>query len=151
MLEKPESSKATADGCTRHHDCGPASAPARLAAGRRIVRHADFVAQARQACDLTFDPTASVMSCTCGWRTRLTGKEIALVEHLLAAFPVPVTTEQLRCEVWRQHPDTVSHTVETHVYRLRKKIEKNTRKPRYILTTKQGYLLAADFCRSMAD
>ena len=57
-----------------------------------------------------------------GGEVRLTEKEVALLRHLLTA-PMPVPRPHLLAEIWGYRSDTPTRTVETHVYRLRRKIE----------------------------
>ncbi len=58
-----------------------------------------------------------------GSRTRLTEKEAALLLRLCSAGGLPVSRQTLLREVWGYSASVSSHTVETHVYRLRRKIE----------------------------
>ncbi len=55
-------------------------------------------------------------------RVRLTEKEVALLCYLLKA-DAPVSRQQLLAEIWGYQADTPTRTVETHLYRLRRKIE----------------------------
>lgn len=71
----------------------------------------------------------------------LTEKEVAVLVYL-ARRDQPASREDLLRDVWRYAPDTDTHTIETHIYRLRQKIEADPAEPRYLLTTKDGYCLA---------
>lgn len=53
---------------------------------------------------------------------RLTEKESALLVYLYQKSPHLVSKEELLTEVWSYHPQTETHTVETHIYALRQKI-----------------------------
>ena len=53
---------------------------------------------------------------------RLTEKETALLVYLYQQSPQLVSKEELLTEVWSYHPQTETHTVETHIYALRQKI-----------------------------
>lgn len=53
---------------------------------------------------------------------RLTEKETALLVYLYQQSPHLVSKEELLTEVWSYHPQTETHTVETHIYGLRQKI-----------------------------
>jgi DNA-binding response OmpR family regulator len=79
-----------------------------------------------------------------GRRVPLTGKEAALLLRLCRARGQPVARRTLRDEVWGHHAAAVNtHTVETHVYRLRRKIEAEPAKPALLLTVPGGmYRLA---------
>lgn len=89
-----------------------------------------------------FMPSAKVLLEDNGSRIRLTKKETSLLKHLLRAGAGIVTREALLTEVWGYHRDASSHTVETHVYRLRQKIEKNGLRAGLLLTERGGYRLA---------
>jgi len=73
---------------------------------------------------------------------RLTEKEAALLARLCRAEGRPVTRDTLLREVWGYSPNVSSHTVETHVYRLRRKIESGPETPRIVLSDEGGYRLA---------
>ena len=51
----------------------------------------------------------------------------------------PVTIEKLQSEVWGHKSKLETHTVETHVYRLRRKVEKKFKDNSFILSLKNGY------------
>jgi hypothetical protein len=72
---------------------------------------------------------------------RLTEKEAAILTYLYEANGNPVSRENLLKDLWGYHSDTETHTVETHVYRLRQKIEKDLGSPRIIVTDHLGYRL----------
>lgn len=74
--------------------------------------------------------------------TDLTEKEIATILYL-SHISRPVTREDLLRDVWEYAADTDTHTIETHIYRLRQKIEKDPARPEYLITEKDGYQLAA--------
>lgn len=69
---------------------------------------------------------------------RLTEKETEVLVRLHAAT-TPLSRETLLAEVWGYHPESDTHTVETHLYRLRKKLE-SAGGPQ-ILSTSEGYSL----------
>jgi hypothetical protein len=66
----------------------------------------------------------------------LTEKECLLLQTLAKANGAMVSRETLLEQVWHYHADADSHTVETHIYRLRQKLGKNTH---LILSDKLGY------------
>lgn len=72
---------------------------------------------------------------------RLTEKETEILRHLAGAGAATVPREQLLREIWRYHPDVTTHTLETHVYRLRQKIETAESGP-ILVTEPGGYRLA---------
>jgi len=54
----------------------------------------------------------------------------------------PVKISQLQTEVWGHNLKLETHTVETHIYRLRAKINKNFDDNNFILSSKQGYMIS---------
>lgn len=72
----------------------------------------------------------------------LTEKEIALLVYLWLCKSA-VTREDLLRDVWSYAAGVDTHTIETHIYRLRQKIETDPGNPKILLTTKDGYQLAA--------
>ena len=54
----------------------------------------------------------------------------------------PAKISQLQTEVWGHNSKLETHTVETHIYRLRTKISKNFKDNNFIISTKQGYLIS---------
>lgn len=71
----------------------------------------------------------------------LTEKEVALLVYLWQR-DTPAAREDLLRDVWQYAPDTETHTIETHIHRLRQKIERDPNAPELLLTTKQGYTVA---------
>jgi DNA-binding response OmpR family regulator len=55
----------------------------------------------------------------------------------------PVPRQILLREVWGYNPAVNTHTLETHIYRLRRKIEADPAKARLLITEAGGYRLAA--------
>lgn len=70
----------------------------------------------------------------------LTEKEINLIMFLNNSSK-SVKVQKLQTEVWSYKSDLESHTVETHIHRLRKKILKHLNKDNFILSDKGGYYL----------
>jgi DNA-binding response OmpR family regulator len=77
-----------------------------------------------------------------GAKVRLTDKEAHILKYLYRAGSKPVSREELLAEVWGYNAHVTTHTLETHVYRLRQKIEPDPNKMRLILTEIGGYRLA---------
>ncbi len=77
-----------------------------------------------------------------GTKIRLTEKEAAILKYLYRNGAKPVTREVLLHEVWGYNPAVSTHTLETHIYRLRQKIEDNPADARLLLTEQGGYRLA---------
>ena len=72
---------------------------------------------------------------------KLTEKEATILKFLYQAFPDEVTKSQILSEVWGFQNGVSTHTLETHIYRLRKKITQFNNK-QLVLTTEKGYRLA---------
>ena len=70
----------------------------------------------------------------------LTEKEIQLLELFLSNSN-PLTKSQILEDVWKYSSDADTHTVETHIYRLRKKVKSNFSDEKFILNNKNGYIL----------
>ena len=70
----------------------------------------------------------------------LTEKEIQLLE-LLFNSKEPVKKKIILEKVWNYASDADTHTVETHIYRLRKKIIDKFKDDNFIVNTKEGYLI----------
>ena len=70
----------------------------------------------------------------------LTEKETNIILFLKNSEK-PVTIEQLQKEVWGHNSKLETHTVETHIYRLRKKISDKFKNENFILSSKRGYTI----------
>ena len=71
-------------------------------------------------------------------KLKLTEKEINSIIYLFNSKDV-VKIDELQSKVWGYQPELETHTVETHIYRLRKKIFKKFNDENFILTIKSGY------------
>tara|TARA_B100000029_G_scaffold366027_1_gene359392 strand:+ start:123 stop:695 length:573 start_codon:yes stop_codon:yes gene_type:complete len=71
-------------------------------------------------------------------RLKLTEKEIDIILFLQSAKNNK-TVENLQKEVWGHNSSLETHTVETHIYRLRKKINSTFKDENFIISTKNGY------------
>lgn len=72
---------------------------------------------------------------------RLTDKEKEILIALKNAPEHTLTRAALLEEVWGYGSNIETHTVETHIYRLRQKIEKDAGKPEFLITNEGGYHL----------
>ena len=73
----------------------------------------------------------------------LTEQEAKLLLYL-EECKLPIKVEKLQKVIWGYSVELETHTVETHIYRLRKKFIKIFNDNNFILTSKNGYLLSKD-------
>ena len=71
----------------------------------------------------------------------LTEKEVALLVYLGTQYPTSVSRDDLLRDVWNYASGSDTHTVETHLYRLRQKIEVNPDQPAIVVNNGEGYIL----------
>ncbi len=89
----------------------------------------------------TFRPSSKLLLNPKGNKVRLTVKETAILRYLYRVGERPVSRETMLQEVWGYHSEVTTHTLETHIYRLRQKIEKDVATPVILVTESQGYKL----------
>ena len=89
----------------------------------------------------TFRPGAKLLVGERGSKLKLTEKETAILRYLYRAERKVVGREVLLAEVWGYNAQVTTHTLETHIYRLRQKIETNPSTARLLLTEPGGYKL----------
>ncbi len=75
-------------------------------------------------------------------KIRLTDKETNILKYLYRAGGKPVARDELLSEVWGYNAAVTTHTLETHIYRLRQKIEPDPSNARLLLTEAGGYRLS---------
>lgn len=90
----------------------------------------------------SFDPVARLLEDAAGRKVRLTDKEVAILEHLRQAGGV-VGREALLAEVWGYSAAVTTHTLETHIYRLRRKMEADPANATLLTTEAGGYRLVS--------
>ncbi len=76
-----------------------------------------------------------------GRKIRLTEKETAILRFLLRAGSRPIGRDILLKEIWGYNSGITTHTLETHIYRLRQKIEEDPSEARILVTEQGGYRL----------
>ena len=76
-------------------------------------------------------------------KVRLTDKECAILKFLYRAGGKRVPRQTLLHEVWGYNSSVSTHTLETHIYRLRQKVEADPSQPRLLMTETGGYRLDA--------
>ena len=73
-------------------------------------------------------------------KIKLTEKECNIIIYISNSSK-PVSIEDLQTNVWGYHSDLDTHTVETHIYRLRKKILDIFKNESFIVSNKNGYMI----------
>jgi len=81
-----------------------------------------------------------IVSAATGKTTKLTEKEVDIIKYLYQIAPQTASKEDMLENVWEYSADVTTHTVETHIYRVRQKVEKNS-KNQLIITENNGYRL----------
>ena len=89
----------------------------------------------------TFKPASKVLEDEKGAKIRLTEKETSILKYLYRAGEKVVTRDVLLHEVWGYNAGVTTHTLETHIYRLRQKIEKDPSNAELLVTETGGYKL----------
>ncbi len=90
----------------------------------------------------TFQPSQKILvEEENGDKIRLTEKETAILKYLYRAEKQVVTRDVLLEEVWGYNSGVTTHTLETHIYRLRQKIERNPSNAQLLVTESGGYKL----------
>lgn len=89
----------------------------------------------------TFKPSQKLLIDEKGSKVRLTEKEAAIIKYLYRADQKVVTRDVLLEEVWGYNSGVTTHTLETHVYRLRQKIERDPSNAEILVTDSGGYKL----------
>jgi DNA-binding response OmpR family regulator len=89
----------------------------------------------------TFRPSAKMLVDERGKKIRLTEKETAILKFLYRAGEKVITRDVLLHEVWGYNSGVTTHTLETHIYRLRQKIERDPSKSELLVTEAGGYKL----------
>src|SRR4051812_7495103 len=89
----------------------------------------------------TFPPSSKLLLSPKGNKVRLTEKQPPILRYLFRAGQKPVSRETLLQEVWGYNSGVTTHTLETHIYRLRQKVEKDAAAPQILVTEAGGYKL----------
>ena len=89
----------------------------------------------------TFKPAAKMLVGGDSKKVRLTEKETAIIKFLLRSGEQIVSREVLLHDVWGYNAGVTTHTLETHVYRLRQKIERDPSHAEILVTEGGGYKL----------
>jgi DNA-binding response OmpR family regulator len=89
----------------------------------------------------TFKPASKILVDEKGSKIRLTEKETSILKYLYRSGEKVVTRDVLLHEVWGYNAGVTTHTLETHIYRLRQKIEKDPSSAELLVTEMGGYKL----------
>ncbi|NIY71598.1 response regulator transcription factor [Marivivens donghaensis] len=91
----------------------------------------------------TFQPAQKLLVTTDDKKVRLTEKETNILKFLYRSSDGVVPRDVLLHEVWGYNAGVTTHTLETHIYRLRQKIEPDPSNARILVTESGGYRLVA--------
>ncbi len=91
----------------------------------------------------SFKPSAKLLLTEDNKKIRLTEKETAIIKFLYRAGEQSVSRETLLADVWGYNAGVSTHTLETHIYRLRQKIERDPAHAEILVTEGGGYRLIA--------
>ncbi|MBB5073674.1 DNA-binding response OmpR family regulator [Bartonella callosciuri] len=89
----------------------------------------------------TFKPGQKLLIDQHNNKIHLTEKETAILKYLYYTNAKTVKRETLLEEIWGYNENIVTHTLETHIYRLRQKIEKDPSNAQILITDQKGYRL----------
>jgi DNA-binding response OmpR family regulator len=89
----------------------------------------------------TFKPASKILLREDNKKIRLTEKETAIIKFLFRAGEQSVSRETLLHDVWGYNAGVSTHTLETHIYRLRQKIERDPAQAEILVTEGGGYKL----------
>lgn len=89
----------------------------------------------------TFKPASKLLVTENGSKIRLTEKETSILKYLYRSGEKVVTRDVLLHEVWGYNAGVTTHTLETHIYRLRQKIERDPSNAELLVTETGGYKL----------
>ncbi|HMB47359.1 MAG TPA: response regulator transcription factor [Afifellaceae bacterium] len=89
----------------------------------------------------TFKPASKMLIDESGGKVRLTEKETAILKYLYRTGERTITRDVLLSEVWGYNSGVTTHTLETHIYRLRQKIETDPSQAAILVTEAGGYKL----------
>ena len=90
---------------------------------------------------LTSKPASKLLLDERGRKIGLTEKETSILKYLYWAGDRMVPRETLLRELWGKSASVATHTLETHIYRLRQKIEKDPDQAQVLVTAMGGYRL----------
>ncbi|MGH1350622.1 MAG: response regulator transcription factor [Methyloligellaceae bacterium] len=89
----------------------------------------------------SFKPATKTLVDNDGNKVRLTEKETSILKYLYRSGDSVVSRDVLLHEVWGYNAGVTTHTLETHIYRLRQKIERDPSNAELLITETGGYKL----------
>ena len=132
------------DAGTNDYVTKPFRFPVLLARIRAQLRqHEQYEDAVFQLGPYTFKPAMKLLETEDAKKIRLTEKETNILKYLYRAQDGVVAREVLLHEVWGYNAGVTTHTLETHIYRLRQKIEPDPANVRLLVTESGGYRLVA--------
>jgi len=87
-------------------------------------------------------PASRLLLSAKGDELKLTDKEVEILRYLHRARGAIISRDELLANIWGYHESVTTHTIETHIYRLRQKIETNNDEASLLITESGGYRLA---------
>jgi DNA-binding response OmpR family regulator len=98
-----------------------------------------------------FRPSSGDLTKSGGESVRLTETESAILLRLARAGGTGVSREVLLRDVWGYNPAVATRTLETHIYRIRRKIEGDPMRPTLLMREAGGYRLAStEICSTLS-
>ena len=88
-----------------------------------------------------FFPQRKIITVNGVTRVELTAKEVDILKCLINSGGEPVDRDELLKQVWNYSSEVTTHTLETHIYRLRQKLEIDKLIPRLIISAGGGFKL----------
>jgi len=132
------------DACANGYVSKPFKFPVLLARIRAQLRtHEQSEDAVFQLGPYTFKPAQKLLVTEADKKVRLTEKETNILKYLYRAPEGVVPRDVLLHEVWGYNAGVTTHTLETHIYRLRQKIELDPSNARLLVTESGGYRLVA--------
>ena len=90
-----------------------------------------------------FLPLKKILKLGAKIKVELTEKEVAILKCLISSGEEAVDRDTLLRQVWNYSPDVTTHTLETHIYRLRQKLEIDASIPRLIISKDGGFKIVS--------
>lgn len=108
--------------------------------GRMVAQPTLYIGDIALGADI-FKPQEKLLCRNGAADIPLTDREVDILVYLARQRGAPVSRETLLKNVWRYQEGVDTHTLETHIYRLRQKIEVSAEDPQLLLTAEGGYRL----------